>query len=183
MFLNTNTILIHGKQGWWKTMFATLLALDYEWRIFWNVWIKKGNNNITVPIESIDFLDNFSYSIKPGVVLFDEMGLNFNSKNFWSDKNKKLSNFFFLVRKYNLSSIFISQRFSSIPVDMRELADYIFEVSIIIRKWKHPVFRITRQTLTNEGFFEFEDEYIFDMISYLKRKNVSYDTLQSSIIV
>jgi hypothetical protein len=46
--------------------------------------------------------------------------------------------------------MFISQRFSSIPIDMRELADLIYEVSIIYRKNNHPLFKITRQTTDKE---------------------------------
>jgi len=185
--LNTNTILIYWKMWGWKTLFWSMLSSDYIWRIFWNFSIfqevKWNKKKISVDIKSIDQLKWFYYSSFPWIILFDEMWLNFNSKNHWTDKNKKLSDFFFIVRKFNLSTIFISQRFTSIPVDMRELADYIFEVSIIHRKDMHPLFRITRQKLNWEWFLDFVDEYIFDIISYNKKIWISYDTLESSIIL
>ena len=110
------------------------------------------------------------------------MGLNFNSKEHWSDKNKILSNFFFLVRKFNLSSVFISQRFSSVPVDMRELCDYIYKVEIIPRKKQKPLFKITREVLLQDWTLEFVEEYIFNIIEYLEKYNISYNTLESSSI-
>lgn len=187
MQVDTRTTIIHGHQGAGKTLFGVLIA---SWffdeirnpRIYWNVWIYKNENLITQKIYSISNLEDFQYSPIPWVVIFDEMGLNFNSKNHTSDKNKSLSNFFFLVRKFNLSSIFISQRFGSVPVDMRELADYIFELNIIPRKWLHPIFSITRQSTDAEWILQFEEEYHFDIIKYLQIFWFSYNTLESSII-
>ena len=182
MQINTNTIIIHWKQWWWKTLFAVLLAQDYIWRIFWNITITQNKKNIVAFMHDMSLLKQLEYSKKPWVVIFDEVWLNFNSKEYWSDKNKELTKFFFLVRKYNLSSIYVSQRFTSVPVDMRELADYIFEVSVVYRSWTYPVFRITRQILKAEWVLEFYDEYIFDIISYNINHGIEYDTLESSII-
>lgn len=201
MQVNTNTIIIHWKQWDWKSMLWVLFNSDYisdvanlpfmEWfertnissdRIFWNIHIQHKWIEKVCFLKDMWILETMEYSNKPWVVTFDEVWLNFNSKDWWSDKNKLLTKFFFIVRKYNLSSIYISQRFSSVPIDMRELADYIFLCQKISRKWKHPLFRITRQTVTAEWLLEFYDEYIFDMISYLQKREITYDTLESSII-
>ena len=182
MFVNTNTIIIHWRQWGGKTLFATLLSLDFLGRIYSNYHIYKNDNPIICFLDKLEFLDLLEYSSQPWCIIFDEVWLNFNSKEWASNRNKTLTKFFFLVRKFNLSSIYISQRFSSIPVDMRELVNYIYEVSIIPRKKKHPLFRITRQTTNNEGFLEFQEEFIFDIIKYLQKAWISYNTLESSII-
>jgi hypothetical protein len=180
--VSTNTIIIHWKQWWWKTLLWIMFASDHIWRIYWNVWIKQFDKLVSCAITDIAMLDNFEYSDKQWCILFDEMWLNFNSKNHSTDKNKQLSKFFFLVRKFNLSSIFISQRFNSVPVDMRELCDLIYEVKAIHRKNNHPLFQITRQTVNNEWFLDYEEEYVFDIIEYLNMLWLSYNTLESSII-
>lgn len=183
MQISTNTVIVHWKQWWGKTIFSVLLSCDYHReRIFWNVEIEQHWQNINKTISNLSNLSLFRYEKHPGIIIFDEMGLNFNSKNHSSEKNKTLSSFFFLVRKFNLSSIFISQRFGSVPVDMRELADYIFEISSIHRKWTYPLFRITRQSVTWEWILRNEWERIFDIIKYLQIHNISYNTLESSII-
>lgn len=198
MFISTKTVIIHGHQWHWKTMYWVLLCCDFlnkwkipKWleyipvsspRIYWNVDIFQNWERVVCPIPSMDFLDTLEFNKKPWVVIFDEMWLNFNSKDHWTEKNKALSRFFFVVRKYNLSSIFISQRWDSVPIDMRQLADLIYKLEIIYRPKQHPLFRITRQTCNQEWILEFYDEYIFDIISYLQMHKVSYDTLQTSII-
>ena len=183
--VSTNTIIIHGKQWWWKTIFAVLLATDYIWRIYWNVWIQELWKNLTCRINSITNLEHFKYENKQWCILFDEMWLNFNSKNHSTKRNQELSKFFFLVRKYNLSSIFVSQRFNSVPVDMRELCDLIYEINPIHRKGTYPLFQITRQTFqsTDEWWhLEYEEEYVFDIIKALDEMWITYDSLESSII-
>lgn len=205
MHVSTNTCIIHWKQWWGKTIFAVLLASEFikkrklpktpemteymrfftpqnNHRVYWNIDIFEHDINITNRIDSIDTLSSFKYEKKPWIVLFDEVWLNFNSKQHWSEKNQTLSKFFFLVRKFNLSSIFISQRFGSVPVDMRELVDYIFEVKSIHRKGLHPIFSITRQSTDNEWNLVFEEERQFDIIKYLQIHWISYNTLESSII-
>jgi len=182
MFISTKTIIIYWHQWAGKTMFAVLLASDYLKRLYWNVEIKYKWEKVWKKIKNINDLKNIKYNIIPWVVLFDEMWLNFNSKEHWTDKNKILSNFFFLVRKFNLSSIFISQRFSSVPVDMRELCDYIYKVEIIPRKKQKPLFKITREVLLQDWTLEFVEEYIFNIIEYLEKYNISYNTLESSNI-
>jgi len=182
MEIKTNSILIYWKQGWWKTAFWVLLSLNFKKRIIWNVKIYEKDKQISLFLENMWFLENMTFDKIPWLVLFDEVGLNFNSKEWNSDKNKTLTKFFFLVRKFNLSSVFISQRFSSIPIDMRELATHIYEVSSIQRKKTHPLFKITRQNLLSDWTLEFYDEYIFDIISYLKKYDIKYDTLEASII-
>ena len=168
-------------------MFAVLLALQHYKRIYGNVSISKAWINITNRIDSTDIFQHMVFEKTPWVCIFDEMWLNFNSKNFSSKKNQLLSDFFFLIRKYNLSSIFVSQRLDSVPVDMRQLVDYIFELSVArLDKFPDgspkPIFRIIRQTLDSEWKPVFHSERIFDIIWYLQNFKIKYDTLESSII-
>jgi len=184
MFVNTNTVIIYWKQWAGKTLFWTILAGDFLKRYYWNVEIinKVNWEKIWINFSDIWFLKTIKFSKMPWLVLFDEMGLNFNSKEHWTDKNKILSQFFFLVRKFNLSSVFISQRFNSVPVDMRELCDLIFKVEIVPRKKKKPLFKITREELLNDWTLEFIEEYVVDLLWIKESLWIEYNTLESSLI-
>jgi hypothetical protein len=182
MFVSTNTIIIYWYQWAWKTALAVMMWTDYLKRLYWNIEIKQNWKNVWTVIKDMSDISKLKYSKTPWMILFDEMWLNFNSKEHWTDKNKILSNFFFLVRKFNLSSVFISQRFTSIPVDMRELCSLIYKVEIVPIKWEVPKFRITREKLLQDWTLEFIEEYIFNIIDYLKKYNIEYNTLESSTI-
>jgi len=188
MLIQTKNIIIHWQQGGWKTAFAVLLCCDYMFknnsitRLYWNVEIKRDDVIISYPLSSVSDFTKFSFSKIPWVCLFDEMGLNFNSKKGGSDKNTALTDFFFLIRKYNLSWIYCSQRYGSIPVDMRELATYIFEIRAIQRLDDWPLFEITRQIDLWEAGLQTEEVFIEDIIWKLQFYWISYNTLESSII-
>jgi len=186
--LSTDLILIYWKQRSWKTMFTTLLSLDRINRLYWNINISFKWIELVKKITEYTQFETFfkigsSENNSPGYVIVDEIGMNFNSKDAMSKKNKVFSNFIFLQWKYNLSTIWIAQRWSSIPIDLKDLASIIFEVEKINRSWKTPLFKITEQVYNPINLaLDFKNEYIIDLIAILKHYKLEYDTLDTSII-
>ena len=166
--LSTDLILIYWKQRSWKTMFTTLLSLDRINRLYWNINISFKWIELVKKITEYTQFETFfkigsSENNSPGYVIVDEIGMNFNSKDAMSKKNKVFSNFIFLQWKYNLSTIWIAQRWSSIPIDLKDLASIIFEVEKINRSWKTPLFKITEQVYNPINLaLDFKNEYIID---------------------
>jgi hypothetical protein len=184
--LDTELILIYWKQRHWKSMFATILACDRISRLYWNVAIKFNWFDVVHKINHhLQFETDFkigSYS-RPWYIIVDEIWKNFNSKKAMTKKNEVFSDFIFLQWKYDLSTIWIAQRWSSIPIDLKELATQIFEIKKINRSWTYPVFKIIRKELLDDmETLEFISEETFDMIWFLNKINVTYDTLETSII-
>ena len=191
LLLNTDLILIYWKQRSWKSMFATYLSIDRINRLYWNIEIYYQWINIVKRIKSYKEFKNFKIwsksNIIPWYMIIDEIGFNFNSKDIMSDRNKTFSEFIFLQGKYNLSTIWISQRWSSIPRDLKELASHIYEVEKIpiwfANNPDRPFFKVTRQKyIINEDRLEFVSEKILDLIWLLEMFEVSYNTLDESII-
>jgi hypothetical protein len=91
-----------------------------------------------------------------------------------------LSEFFFLAWKKNLSSIFISQRFMSIPIDIRELTNYIFKCrKYYDLDWIHFIAIKQKQKGKElEDIQEFEIKNL-DLMDY---NGIEYNTLQESKI-
>lgn len=166
-------------------MFWVFLAYSYS-RIISNVDIVvhgRRKNLFLSKIEQFETL--FKWSPIPWVTLLDETGINFNSKKWQSEANEKLQKWFFLSRKYNMTPIFIAQRFGSVPVDMRELASkyWIIEMKKVHRKWyDHPLFSVNTQTVDNEGKLFTHKTFELDLITFFDKFNITYDTLQSSLI-
>lgn len=184
--LDTELILIYWKQRHGKTMFVTVLACDRLSRLYGNVWIQFNWIDVVHKIRHhVQFVTDFKIwqNDRPWYMIVDEIGKNFNSKKAMTKKNEIFSDFVFLQGKYDLSTIWIAQRWSSIPIDLKELATKIFEVKKIHRSNNYPVFKIIQKELLDDWeTLEFVREEIFDAIWFLKKFNVSYDTLETSII-
>jgi hypothetical protein len=183
MEINNRKIIIYWEQGHWKTMFAVFLSFAFS-RVYWNINIKRNGKNITHFIKKKEQFLSFSFSPVTWVCVLDEMGINFNSKKWTSEANSILEKWFFLCRKYNISPVFVAQRFGSIPVDMRELVStfWLVKMTKIHRRWTHPVFRCDFQLTDNEWIPFTAKTFELDLISFLKFYEVEYDTLESSLI-
>lgn len=179
--IDTTWIIIHGKMRNWKSLLAICLALDMRWikRIYSNISIYHKGILISKPITSISQLMNIRFSKQPWLVIIDEAWINANSKDTRSKWNRDLQELLFLIGKKNCSLIWIAQRFESIDVNARVLADYIFECKKIKRYNKNPIFRITRQKQKWRNL-EFLTQYSYNMIDYIKTKGISYNTLEES---
>jgi hypothetical protein len=63
------------------------------------------------------------------LLIFDEGGINANSRNFQSKINKLLSFFIFVSRKFNIDCIFITQDFETFEKNIRRQTNYLFEIT------------------------------------------------------
>lgn len=177
--IDTSTYIVYWKMRNGKTLNAICMALDWEGRIYSNVNIYRDWKSIVNYLESYEQIKKIRFSYKPWVLIIDEAWLNANSKDtFWKD-NRLLQEVLFLIWKKNLSLIWIAQRFESIDINARVLADAIFQMRKISRYEKHPIFICTKQKQVGQKL-EYIQQYHVDSIQYMKLKNITYDQLEES---
>jgi hypothetical protein len=178
--LDTISSIIFWKQGGWKTTIALELAFEnWEKRIYSNFSIFKNWKQINKQIEWIHTILNIRFSYTPWVIIIDEAGINANSKDTFNKDNRKLIETLFLARKFNCSFIWISQRFDSIDINARILADIIVEM-VKIRRWKlHPTFVAKRQK-QKWAKLQLVNTHKIDTISIMKYDKLTYNTLEAS---
>lgn len=177
--IDTNTFIIYWKMRNWKTLLWIVLALDYYPRIYSNFWIYKNSKIITKMVLDYTEMRNIRFSYMPGVFVFDEASINANSKDVRSKDLRELNEVLVLCWKKNLSLVWISQRFESIFIDARVLADRIIEVKKIKRKDNHPVFFATSQKQKGSKL-EYQNSFSIDSISILKAGWITYNQLENS---
>lgn len=173
------TFIIYWKMRNWKTVLWIRIALDYYPRIYSNVNIYHEWKSIVNLIEDYTKLDNIRFSYTPWVIVIDEAWLNANSKDTRSEDNRILQKVLFLWWKKNCSIIWIAQRFESIDINARVLADYIINVKKFSRGKKHPLFYVTKE---RQKWWKllYVQRYRTDTIAEFKEIWVSYNTLEES---
>ncbi len=178
--LDTVGIIIYWKQWGGKTTIALEMAYEtWPKRIYSNFSIYLNWKQINKPIKCAKDVTNIRYSKQPWIILIDEAGINANSKDWRSKDNRELIEVLFLVRKYNCSFCWISQRFWSIDVNARELSDLIIKMSKIRRDWMNPIFKATRQKAIWNNV-EMQSIHIIDTITLMKYDNLTYNTLETA---
>lgn len=177
--IDTKTFIIYGKMRNWKTLNAVCMALDYYPRIYSNVNIYQNGKSIVKFLESYQAIKQIRFSYTPWVLIIDEAGLNANSKDTFSKDNRLLQEILFLIGKKNLSLIWIAQRFASIDINARELADAIIEMRKIPRGKKTPLFVAIKQKQKGQKL-EWINSYSLDSISILKTYWITYNQLEES---
>lgn len=181
--IDTETIIIYGKMRNGKTMLAVCLSQDIRRnkRIYSNVSIYKNWKKINHDIKNYYDLAKINMSFTPWIVIIDEAGINVNSKDWRKKENRSMQDFLFLVWKKNCSIIWIAQRFESIDINARVLADYIFECKKL--NYEVPKFIITKKKqILWRTWLDYQQQFDFDMISFLKNSNITYNTLEESKI-
>ena len=178
--IDTKTFIIYWKMRNGKTLNAVCMALDFYPRIYSNVNIYQNGKSIVNFLESYQDIKNIRFSYTPGVLIIDEAGLNVNSKDtFWKD-NRLMQEVLFLIGKKNLSLIWIAQRFNSIDINARELADAIIEMRKFYRTGvKHPLFTAVKQKQKGQKL-EWINSYEYDSIAILKYYWITYNQLEES---
>jgi len=177
--IDTNTFIIYWKMRNWKTLLWICLALDYYPRIYSNFGIYQKNKLITKICKDYQEIKNIRFSYTPWVLIFDEASINANSKDGMTKDLRLLNEVLVLCWKKNLSLVWIAQRFESIFIDARVLADRIIKVRKIKRKDNHPVF-IANTEKQKGAKLEFIDSFRIDSIWILKNFNITYNQLEDS---
>ena len=165
-----------------KSMLAAYLASDRIDRIYGNLSIKLNDFPITSKITHHSQYAEFTDSETPWYNIVDELGLNFNSKDAMTKKNKAFSNYIFLSWKRNLSTMWLAQRWMSIPVDFRENATTIYECKKIDRWHLYPIFEIVEHIQLQDWTLEEKKSVRMDLIKWLEVLGISYDTFETSYI-
>lgn len=118
--------VIRGKPGFWKTLFAVLIASMYK-RIYSNVDIYRYWKLISNRITSLKEFDDIPKD-EHSVFVFDESGINNNAREGFSEENKDGVELAALGRKYDMDIILITQLDRMLDVVWRELADFEIEM-------------------------------------------------------
>lgn len=192
--LDTTTVIIHWKMWHGKTICSILISENDFWykikiwdkffkkyRIYANFDIYYKNKKISKRIWTYKDLKKIKFSKYPGVICIDEMWINANSKDSASEGNRLISQINFLARKVNCSTVFISQRFKSIPVDQRDLADLILKVKKIKTSWI-PNFSITREHRISQYHKIDIGKWTRSMVESMKSRKISYNQLDTSLL-
>jgi len=180
--VDTQTFIIYGKMRNWKTLNAICMALDFYPRIYSNVNIYQNGKSIVNFLESYQSVKTIRYSRTPWVLIIDEAWLNANSKDTFGKDNRLMQEVLFLIWKKNLSLIWIAQRFWSIDINARDLADAIIEMRKMSRYNKHPVFTAVKQKQVWSKLV-WINSYFYDSISILKKYHITYNQLEESKLV
>lgn len=184
--INMKTRILYGKMRRGKTLTGIRIALDFKKRIYGNVniykEIKGEKKLICKRLQTFKEFNAIRFSYEPGVILIDEVAINANSKDSASNTNRILHEMLRLAGKKNCSLVFISQRYKSIDINFREMADHILEIKkFYVNNRPHPVFKIIKQRQSGERL-KFICAYNNDTISEFKREGISYNTLEVSRI-
>lgn len=178
--IDTKTFIIYWKMRNWKTLNAICMGLDYYPRIYSNVNIYQNGKSIVNFLEDYQAIKNIRFSYTPGILIIDEAWLNVNSKDTFNKDNRLMAEVLFLIWKKNLSLIWIAQRFGSIDINARELADVIIEMKKFYKTWlNHPIFTAIKQKQKWQKL-EWINSYEYDSIAILKYYWITYDQLSES---
>lgn len=181
MELDTMGIIIYWKQGSGKTTLWLEMAVEtWPTRIYSNFGIFKDNKKVNRHIWGIPDIIKIRFSYTPWVIMIDEAGINANSKDWRSEGNRVLIDTLFLARKYNCSFVWISQRFESIDINARVLADLILKMRKIRKGvWVIPGFEVTREKQKGAKL-ELVNIHRIDTIRLMKYDKLTYNTLETS---
>lgn len=179
--IDMSTWIVYWKMRNWKTVLWIRLALDFFPRIYSNVNIYQNWESIVSKlIEQSSDIKNIRFSLMPWVILIDEAWLNANSKDTRSEDSRSLQeDAIFLAWKKNCSVIWISQRFESIDINARVLADYIINVKKYSRGKEHPIFYVTKERMKWARLL-YVQKYKTDTLQEFKDNWISYNTLEQS---
>lgn len=179
--INNKVIIVYGKMGQWKTLFAVLASfIDFEKRIYSNVDIYKNDKIINKSITDKKNIENIRFSFEPWLIVIDEWWIVMNSRRSMSDINVFLSETIKLSRKVNCSMLFIAQSFENLDIDTRRLCDLILEMKKV-RTPNWPIFYIQVKKQVKNRLVTVKKIKI-QLITDLKKRKLKYNTLESSKI-
>lgn len=177
--IQTKIILIKWKEWSGKTMFGVYIASHYD-RIISNIDIYEDWKKINQSFNTIADLVDLPFNPVRWVIVFDEVGINANSRQSMTYENVLLSKFIALSRKTNLNLIFIWQREWMIDKNIKEAAHWKFDMYSYFSWPNYIKFKIKLYKIDN-----WWNEYLtkimgFDWLRRMKQNGISYNTLEKS---
>jgi len=130
-----------------------------------NIHAKTNKNCYAIGFHGEDFppwinvVDDISQIKNNSIVLIDEGGILFSSRNSMSNANKLLSNLILVARHKNLSIIFISQNSSNLEVNIQRQADFLVlkPSSLLQKEFERKIIQKLYDELEDE-FKKYENE-------------------------
>lgn len=178
--VDINTFIIHWKMWAWKTLLSIAMSTDYYKRVYSNFSIFQNWKLLNKTVNAYSEIENIRFSYTPWILIIDEAWINANSKDWRTWDSRILQELLFLTRKKNLTLIWIAQRYESIDINARVLADCIFEI-IKIHWKKHPRFIINKQKQKRGSqVLDWKWSYNFDLIWFLDFHWLTYNQLETS---
>lgn len=174
------SFIVYWKPWEGKTLLCNALVSDFT-RIYSNIDFYKKEKKLNISIKNFYELQSIKYDPTPWIVIIDEWWINVSSRKSMTTKNQEFSEFLFLWRKINCRIVWISQRYKSLDVNTRELADYILHMYKISRYNYHPLFMCVREKMKG-GRLLFDSQWQIDLIEWMKYEKRTYNTLESSKI-
>jgi hypothetical protein len=115
-----------------------------------------GISNLPPNIRSVDDIDQIG---SDAIVLIDESGISFNSRDSMSNSNKMLGNLLKVARHKSLTIIFVSQNSSNLDIDIIRQADFmILKPSSLFQKdFERPIINKLYDRY-NDGFTKHIDK-------------------------
>jgi len=173
MILQNNIYTFIWKRWAGKTMLSSIWWSFDEYKyIFCNYELTYKNKKV-IRFKDFDLykkIDEDDLSKK--LLIFDEWGINVNSRNFQSQMNKLLSFFIFISRKYNIDIIFITQDFETLDINIRRQTDYLIKVEWWLPKYiQYSIYNIEKWFPKNIRW-----TYTIDALKVLDLLNIKYDT-------
>jgi len=177
--IQNKIITIAGFPWSWKTILSVFFSYFYD-RIYANFQIKKNNKNYNTFYDDVSYLETISFEKTKWLIIIDEGWLNANSRRSMSNRNLMFGKLIFLSRKKNCDLVVIWQIEESIDCYFRKLSSYVFLMSSY-QFWKKIYFE---WSIKKQSAFGYSDIWIrrFDLIKFLKKYNMSYSTLESSVM-
>lgn len=171
--LKNNIYTFIWKRWSWKTMLASIWGYLDEYKLVYSNFSLKYKDKKVLSFEDFDLYKKIdSNNLQKKLLIFDEWGINANSRNFASKINKLLSFFIFISRKFNIDVIFITQDFETIDVNLRRQTDYLVEVvGGLPRYIEYNIFNIKKGIPK-----EIRGTYTIEALRVLDLYNINYDT-------
>jgi len=172
--LQNYVFLILGQRWAWKSMFASCLAKDYS-EVWCNYDLRIKGVKVNI-FRDYSFIRNLKFENYKRLIILDEWGINFNSREFMREENRAIWKLLFVSRKFNFDFIFISQYDFTLDKYIRYSADYMFFLKKRMIKNKFYI-EVNKYRIDNKTWKDFFiDSYTFDGLGYMKKYNIRYDT-------
>lgn len=177
--INVRSVLIFWDPWKGKTAIAVVMADDYE-RIYSNVDIFRDGKQINKRIDYMKDIEKIKFDPKHrGVIIVDEMWVNWNARKSQSQENMDFGKLDMLKRKKNCDVVWIAQLHRMFDVYQRELAQLIIEMQKFGR-----MFEINRmQVKFNKGNkLWYTSKHRIPILEAQRQLGLSYDQLSESVI-
>ena len=173
MILENKIFAFIWDRGSWKTMLSSIFGEFENYKQVFSNFSLKYKNKKVIRYKDFELYKKLDFDdLSKKLLIFDEGGVNANSRSFASKINKLLSYFMFVSRKFNIDCVFITQDFETFDKNIRRQTNFLFEISnqlpfaINAEIWK----------MKNWQKTVFMWDYQIKALEIMELEKISYDT-------